>query len=71
MPKKKKFPGGNRKRVESLNGKNEEKEEEEEEEEDDKEEEEVILNFCNTSRKRNVGESEKKLPDHEGRGVNP
>ena len=39
-PKKKNFHGGNRKRVESLSGKNEDKEEEEEE----KEEEEVVLN---------------------------
>ena len=67
-PKKKIFCRENRKCVESLNGKNEEKEEEEEEEEDDKEEKEVILNIHITSRKRNVGENEKKLPDREGHG---
>ena len=67
-PKKKNFRGGNRKHVESLSGKNEDKEEEKEEEE---EEEEVVLNFHNTSRKRNVVEGKKKLPDHEGCGINP
>ena len=71
-PKKKNFRGGNRKCVESLSGKNEDEEEEEkEEEEEEEEEEEVVLNFHNTSRKRNVVEGEKKLPDHEGRGINP
>ena len=72
-PKKKNFCGGNRKCVESLSGKNEDKEEEEEEEEEEekeKEEEEVVLNFCNTSRKRNVVEGEKKLPNREGHGIN-
>ena len=68
-PKKKNFCRGNRKHVESVNGKNEEKEEEEEEE-DDEEEEEVILTFCNTNRKRNVGEGKKKLPNCKGHGVN-
>ena len=60
--------------VESLSGKNEDKEEEEEEkeeEEEEEEEEEVVLNFHNTSRKRNVVEGKKKLPDCKGRGINP
>ena len=65
---------GNWKCVESLSGENEDKEEEEEEKEaegEEEEEEEVVLNFRNTSRKRNVVEGEKKLPDREGRGINP
>ena len=73
-PKKKNFRVGNWKRVESLSGENEDKEEEEEEKEaegEEEEEEEVVLNFCNTCRKRNVVEGKKKLPDREGRRINP